>query len=527
MANSQGPACTEPAAKGQTDNQDENCSNHTNNEGVECARRRTYHSRRLGRGAAGGQTRSWIVSRLWGAGCALSAVAVAGSGTAAFGSTANAAPPAPAAHVLASREAPPEPPLEPPAPSPPQHPSRHSHASGSGEGHGGSLNIREGETHEGDLYRFAESITIAGTQSGDLFAMARSVTVTGKVAGDLLFFGQTADLGGTIGDSVRVWVKNVTVTGTIDGDLLAFAASVNVAPGAHIKGRLSAYGGSVVVNGTVDHDVKAKAGQVEISGKVGGDADVVCDQLDIDPKARIEGDLSYETRKPLDVEGKGIVGGEIQFKERRKGEHKRERLISGWKVFKGAFLLCASLVAGLMALALFGGPSRSIVGAITGDPLRSTAIGFLTLIVVPIAAALSCVLIVTIPLAIIVFMLYALTVYLSKLPVAVWVGQKILGRTGRPEPSPYSALAIGLVLLYLVFWIPYVGKLAWFVCVFVGLGAIVMGGWSGLQQQRPGTMQPAATPSPPSSSPAGWTSGPPGGPPPAGSPPAGPITFGS
>ena len=108
------------------------------------------------------------------------------------------------------------------------------------------------------------------------------------------------------------------------------------------------------------------------------------------------------------------------------------------------------------------------------DALRSAGVGFITLVVVPVAAAFACILVITIPLVVIAGLLFAVVVYLAKAPVAIFVGELILRRLGSANRSPYLALTIGIPALYLLFAIPFLGKIAWFATTFIGLGAIVL-----------------------------------------------------
>jgi hypothetical protein len=126
----------------------------------------------------------------------------------------------------------------------------------------------------------------------------------------------------------------------------------------------------------------------------------------------------------------------------------------------------------------------AILGSLSGDALRSAGIGFIAVIVVPVAAAISCILIITIPLAVLVLLLYLVTLYIAKVPVGLWIGRKIYGLFGQPDPSPYASLTAGLLALYLVFPIPFIGKLAWFACLFLGLGAMILGVRGYLQARR-------------------------------------------
>ncbi|HZM69858.1 MAG TPA: polymer-forming cytoskeletal protein [Candidatus Cryosericum sp.] len=342
-------------------------------------------------------------------------------------------------------------------------------------------NLKKGESHKGDLYFFSDTVTIAGTQEGDLIIFSRTLDVPGTVTGDVMATVESADLSGTMGDTVRVFCKDLRVSGTIEGDLVAMCATVNVEKGSRVMGDLSAKGASIDLHGDVDGEVEAMGGEVRLSGTVGGDAEVKADVVEIEPGTRIKGDLSYTSRSRVEIDDHDAVGGEVIYTP-----GKKKPPVSTGGFFKWFLFMATAFLSGLGALAIFRKNASAIVGAVRGDGLRSAGIGFITTIVVPVAALLSCILIITIPAAILAMLAFCLTLYLSQVPVAVWLGESVLRRLGRANASPFLALALGMPLMYVVFSIPFIGKVALFAVIFTGFGAIVITLWASHQARRAG-----------------------------------------
>ena len=345
--------------------------------------------------------------------------------------------------------------------------------------------LAPGETHKGDLYFMSESVVIAGKQQGDLSGIVRELTLMGTVTGDINVLADSADLAGTMGDAVRLVCKDVKLTGHIDGDLIAICASVLVDRDAHITGDLEAKGANVEIRGTVDGDVDATGGEVIFSGKSGGNAKLKADEIRIDPGAKIDGSLEYASRDRLDIDTHKVVKGEVTY-----SPEKPRPAVSRWGIAKWFFMMTTTLLAGLGMLALFRQSAPRIVAIVRADGLKSAGIGFITAIVVPVAAALSCILLITIPAALLVLLAYLLLIYLSQVPVALVIGELILKKIGQAVPSPFLALAVGVPVLYIVFAIPILGKIALFATLFTGFGAIVIGIWAARQARRAG---PAGT----------------------------------
>ena len=357
-----------------------------------------------------------------------------------------------------------------------------------GLGSSGAYVLEEGKRHKGALYLCAHRITIAGEQGGDLYAMAGKVEVPGTITGDLMLMAGEVDIGGSIGDTVRVAAKSLTLTGTIKGDLLFGGGTLRIAKGARIGGDVRLGGGQLVLDGAVDGDLHITSGEVTLNGTVGGDADLQADIVTIAPEARIAGNLDYTSRNQLDLEGKGIVAGEVQHKAM-----KPKPRVAFKGVFWWIFSTATALLVGLAALALAGGVTPSIIGTLRTEGLRSAGVGFIAAIAVPVALLLSCILVITIPFVLIALALFALLIYLAKTPVAVAIGSRILKALGHPGPSVFQGLAVGIPVLYLLFAIPLLGKLIRCGCVFAGLGAILIGAWTYRQAHR-SAIHPAGPP---------------------------------
>jgi cytoskeletal protein CcmA (bactofilin family) len=339
---------------------------------------------------------------------------------------------------------------------------------------GGNYVIPEGKTHHGKLRLFKGTVTIAGKQDGDLWVFGGTLEIPGEVTGKVRFFGNSLNVTGKVGGPVDAKGATCRIAGTVGEDLDAKCGTAELAAGAHVLGNATLYAGQISVNGAVDGDLDAEGGQIELSGSVGKDASLRADVIKIDDKAKIAGNLSHESRVPMSLDGKDIVGGKIDRDHvtRVHVEH-HPSFLSRFGVWLGLLLL--GLLVGLAALALTGKAGEAVVGAARSDVLRNLGVGFLAFIVIPVAAVVSCILIVTIPLALAVILLWALAVYLAKVPVAVSAGRWLLLKLGRPEPSRYGAFFSGMVSLYLLFAIPVLGWILWFAVVFLGLGAMFVG----------------------------------------------------
>ena len=338
---------------------------------------------------------------------------------------------------------------------------------------GGALTIASGEVREGDLYAAGEAVRVDGRLNGDLVAAARRIMVDGRVEGDVFAAGNNIDLRGPIGDSTRIVGQILTVDTTIDGDLLAGGEELHLTENAIVAGGLTAAASLVEIDGTVGRGARVAAGEIIVRGTVNGNANVIADRLDLAPGARITGDLDYRARTPLSPEAAAQVEGAVRYEEPvedpEDGGGGLGFLFWFWQVL-------ASLLTGIVVVAALRGVVERLVASIAEETTLGALLGFTAFLLIPVAAVIAIVTLVGLPIGVAAVLLFGLALYAAKLPIAVWIGGRLLGLAGRPGASPYAAMAVGILLLYLLFAIPFVGWLFWLAATWLGLGAMVVAG---------------------------------------------------
>jgi len=370
-------------------------------------------------------------------------------------------------------------------------------------GKNASYRLAAGDTHTGDIYTWGQTIDIAGTQHGDLIGWGQAISISGDLDGDLMVGGQSVTVLGRVGDSARIFADSLVIQGTIEGDVLAFGKSVTVGPNAVITGDLAVMGQNLTIAGRVDGTLKGSGQSFTLAGSVGSvdvtvgefflrgaverDAKITCDTLEVEPESRVGGDLTYTSRQPVEGLDESIAGGKVEFVERVDEEDDDSGGGLSWSsVLWMLFWMGCSWVMGTVLIASFRKLSPAIEKAIAAETFPCLGVGFVLAIVLPVAALILCFLVVTIPLAGATLLLWAIGVYIAKVPVAIWIGRRALRAAGSSDPSPYLGLVVGLIALYVVFEIPFlVGFLAWWATVFLGFGAISLGVRASLQTASP------------------------------------------
>jgi hypothetical protein len=138
--------------------------------------------------------------------------------------------------------------------------------------------------------------------------------------------------------------------------------------------------------------------------------------------------------------------------------------------FYQAVWLAAAMLVGWLGLILFPGFFQASAHAV-GSGWRSFGFGLGVLAGVPVAAFLIAITLVGFPVSLMLFAFYLTAIYLAKIWVGAFLGQKLLKPTEANKSDWLLGLLVGLLILTVIGFIPYLGGLVGFVVVCVGLGA--------------------------------------------------------
>lgn len=278
------------------------------------------------------------------------------------------------------------------------------------------------------------------------------------------YSGGTVVIEGEIDGDVRVFAGTVIIRGEVDGDVEAVAGSVQV-PG-RITGDLDATGGTVAIDGSVGGDVSAAAGTLAIDGSVGGDVRSASGSTELGQTAVVLGNLEYtgELERPDDARVMGSVDQRLFL------QIGPVLVPPMWGWFLTAFAVLAHLTLGALLLLAFPGYSETVADRIERDPLTTGAAGLGVLVGVPVALIGISLTVVGIPVAIAGAFAFLFLGWIGLVYGRFAVGYVLLRRVG--VDSRWLGLLVGLVGVGLLGQLPYVGALLRFLTLLLGLGAL-------------------------------------------------------
>ncbi|NNF70245.1 MAG: polymer-forming cytoskeletal protein [Acidimicrobiia bacterium] len=328
--------------------------------------------------------------------------------------------------------------------------------------------VPEGDVFTEDVYAVANRAVIEGRIDGDLSFAGGDVVITGIVVGDLnVASSASVRIEGTIDGSVRgAAADRLEVLGTVTGDV-AFAARSVVIEG-EVGRDVLYFGAGLEIRGDVGRDIRGQMLTALIDGEIGNVVDIRVNGLEVGPSTVVGGEIIYRSNADASVSNQATLDDGIsKFPATQRFEI--ELLVRAVTIL--GFL--GFLVAGVLLFWLFRSTAPRAVAVINRRPAFTLGVGFTAVVGIPVLVTLLVATLVGIPVAVLVFVLYALGwLFIAPVPSVTVFGDRLLGG----KRSLFAGFFVGAVLLRLVFWIPWVGA---FVGLALFLSAVTwgFGGW--------------------------------------------------
>lgn len=298
------------------------------------------------------------------------------------------------------------------------------------------------------------------------FAFGNVVTLDGNISGDLFSAGNQLEVNGAVSNNAFIAGNNVVLKGKIDRDVFAVAASITVDKDAVIEGDFSVFANTIIINGQVKGNVRSGANALTINGIVGKNVYTSISNLTINSSASINGDVVYTSDNQAKIDPNAKISGQIEMKQAT--STKTETQSNAAKA--GTFLLSllSTLLVGVVLLLIMPKKSEEFANIIKTRFWASFGVGFLVLLLVPMAIILLFAIFIGIPLALILTALYIFAIYISTIFVGLTIGKLIT----HEKWSSIWAMTFGVVILSIVSFIPYLGGIFGFIIILLGLGSI-------------------------------------------------------
>lgn len=297
------------------------------------------------------------------------------------------------------------------------------------------------------------------------------------------------------------WQAVAASNGTSDGQII-FGQSFLLESGKTFQGNLLVFGGMVEIQekAILNGNLVIIGGLLQLDGTINGDVSVTGGQVTLGPTAHITGDL-ITAGTTLDKSETARIDGEMYLTATSRHTDSTEATPTPWSTLPlptphpqpltlgldflanvlNAFLKAISLTLLTMVLMLFLAPQTVRVSqAAVREPWIAGLLGFLTVILAPLALLLLTITLILIPVAILAAFLLVIAALFGWIALGYEMGERFtraIHRTWHPSFSAGLGVFVLTLLSAALTSIPGLNCIGWVfptLLALLGLGAVIM-----------------------------------------------------
>ena len=314
-----------------------------------------------------------------------------------------------------------------------------------------------------------ETINQTGKYDSTRFLAGNTINSKAEIDGISFVAGNDLTLEGKT--SYGFYAGNIiNINEIVEKDLFAAGNNITIGEDAKIERDVYIVGNQIKIKTDLNRDLRAGGTRVDISGiTIKGDAYIASEQIILDENTVIEGKLTY----PEDAKITGFEKAKVEKTEKIKTTNIEIEYTMKDRIRSFIFSSISAILTLIIVFFIIPSAKEKLdKNEVTpGNVLKTTGIGFLTLIIVPIVALVSLITIVLSPVALIALVMYIISIYLSSLFAYYIVGNEITKKMNKE--NKYLAIIIGVVSVKLIKFIPVIGGLVSAFAFFYGMGLIV------------------------------------------------------
>lgn len=262
--------------------------------------------------------------------------------------------------------------------------------------------------------------------------------------------------------SAFIFVFSTTAWAQIDGEarnIVRFGEDIEIEEGEVVSGDLVVFGGDAIVAGTVEGNVTVLGGDVELksTAEIDGELTVLGGRIEREPGAEVK---------------EGVTSGR-RFIPRR-GFWIDPTTWFGFSLLFNFLTLLGTLALGAIVVALLPDYSEKIALFIAREPWQAVGVGFLALLLVVPAIVLLAITIIGI-LLIPLFIIFVVAAYIyGYIAASLLIGKRIFEVSKASASTPIAEAVVGILVVGLLRFIPFVGGLIGLVVGLLGFGAVLL-----------------------------------------------------
>ena len=343
-------------------------------------------------------------------------------------------------------------------------------------------------THGGDVFTSGGAVVETFAAERDVFVSGRAITASGTAGGDVHVVGFDVDVSTLVSEDLYVVGSKILVRSEIAKDLSALGMNIQTGATSKTRGNARLMGGSIRIDGNIDGALSAIGSDVYLNGKIRGDARIVAQSISFGADAVVEGVFTYASKDDVAVPERVADPDRVRqepYTSSRVWDDMREsfkngdmptlpKLISIVEAFVISLLFF--VILGAIALTFAPKPAERMRAAIAQSPGQVALLGIVGLSVLFGMIPITALTIVGLPFVPIVLLALLVAWVLGYALGAFAIARRVWDAFGGDEePSlvaNLAALASAIVVIAILNFIPFVGWVANYTLVLLGVGAM-------------------------------------------------------
>jgi hypothetical protein len=344
-----------------------------------------------------------------------------------------------------------------------------------------SKNIRidsETEIKKESYYLAGSDIVVDKEMLDDLSVAGGSIIISENINGDLNVIGQNIIINSDISEDIIVIGGSVEISGNINGDIFIFGGKVVIQEESVINGDIIVLGGELDYSGSLTGNLNAITGKVFLNGYIGGDSTITTQKLLLGDFFGLSKKSSIAYFSPEKITEPEELKNQFTYNRTKKWSDSRI-LQSGLATFFGfwsLFRFITTILLMYLLIYLFKPFSGHVVKFGSDNWARAFLIGIIATIAIPAISIILMVSLIGFPIGLILLTIFSI-IFIIRIAVAsMIVGGWIRKVNNRLDNRKYSTLfysIIGLVILSIAKYIPYIGESIFVFVYIIAIGSII------------------------------------------------------
>lgn len=333
--------------------------------------------------------------------------------------------------------------------------------------------VAKDEVIEGNLYFSGKSINIEGQVLGDVIGIAPNIQINGQIKGDLISVSQNLIINGQIDGNLRAVSSVNNINGSVGKNINFLGETIILGKDSFVGQDLLIKTIGLELNGKIGGSVHGGSYNSLINGQVEKNINLVTDNikrkkysssLEFGESAIVSGSLEYKSGNPAKLKDE-VVKGKITHRLPEKQNQSTN------KTSKTIYLILSSFLVAILLNKLFKNKVDKFKKIILEKKQNLILPGSIILLLGPIAFFLVAITIIAFPVALIGLVIWLLAIFLSRILIAILVGDYIFKLIKKEKISDYLKILGGVFVSFLIFSLPFVGWFFSLISIIVGLGA--------------------------------------------------------